>query len=123
MGAIFLRQGDAFVPMREERYEAEHVLQALIAEHPEILADDEEGDRSGWVLVKREAGVADQIDGADRFSLDHLFLDRAGVPTLLEVKRSSDTRARREVVAQMLDYAAKRDRALERGIAPNLVRD
>jgi hypothetical protein len=28
------------------------------------------------------------------------------VPTLVEVKRSSDTRARREVVAQMLDYAA-----------------
>jgi hypothetical protein len=28
------------------------------------------------------------------------------VPTLLEVKRSSDTRIRREVVGQMLDYAA-----------------
>jgi len=37
-------------------------------------------------------------------SLDHLFLDEAGVPTLVEVKRSSDTRARREMVAQMLDY-------------------
>jgi hypothetical protein len=31
---------------------------------------------------------------------------RNGVPTLVEVKRSSDTRGRREVVAQMLDYAA-----------------
>jgi hypothetical protein len=28
------------------------------------------------------------------------------VPTFVEVKRASDTRARREVVAQMLDYAA-----------------
>jgi hypothetical protein len=28
------------------------------------------------------------------------------VPTLVEVKRSGDTRARREVVAQMLEYAA-----------------
>jgi hypothetical protein len=28
------------------------------------------------------------------------------VPTLVEVKRSSDTRIRREVVGQMLDYAA-----------------
>ena len=27
-------------------------------------------------------------------------------PTLVEVKRSSDTRERREVVGQMLDYAA-----------------
>lgn len=28
------------------------------------------------------------------------------MPTLVEVKRSSDTRLRREVVGQMLDYAA-----------------
>ena len=28
------------------------------------------------------------------------------MPTLVEVKRSSDTRIRREVVGQMLDYAA-----------------
>jgi hypothetical protein len=28
------------------------------------------------------------------------------VPTLVEVKRSDDTRIRREVVGQMLDYAA-----------------
>jgi hypothetical protein len=41
-----------------------------------------------------------------RWSLDHLFLDREGVPVLVEVKRATDTRARREVVAQMLDYAA-----------------
>lgn len=39
-------------------------------------------------------------------SLDHLFLDQDGVPTLVEVKRATDSRTRREVVAQMLDYAA-----------------
>ena len=39
-------------------------------------------------------------------SLDHLFLDHDAVPTLVEVKRSNATRSRREVVAQMLDYAA-----------------
>ena len=41
-----------------------------------------------------------------RWSVDHLFLDQDAVPTLVEVKRSSDTRIRREVVGQMLDYAA-----------------
>jgi hypothetical protein len=41
-----------------------------------------------------------------RWSLDHLFLDQDGVPTLVEVKRGTDTRIRREVVGQMLDYAA-----------------
>lgn len=49
--------------------------------------------------------VADQY-GAGRWSLDHLFVDQDAVPTLVEVKRSSDTRIRREVVGQMLDYAA-----------------
>ena len=39
-------------------------------------------------------------------SLDHLFLDNEAVPTLVEVKRSTDTRIRREVIGQLLDYAA-----------------
>jgi hypothetical protein len=34
------------------------------------------------------------------------FVDQDAVPTFVEVKRSSDTRLRREVVGQMLDYAA-----------------
>jgi hypothetical protein len=34
-----------------------------------------------------------------------LFLDQYAVPTIVEVKRS-DSRVRREVVGQMLDYAA-----------------
>jgi len=38
--------------------------------------------------------------------LDHLLLDQDGIPTFVECKRASDTRIRREVVAQMLDYAA-----------------
>lgn len=82
-------------------------MQALLAEHPEVLAGGEpDGEGHGWVLVKREAGVADAEGAPERWSLDHLFLDADGIPTLVEVKRSSDTRARREVVAQMLDYAA-----------------
>src|SRR5262245_45008849 len=59
-----------------------------------------------WVLISREMGVPAEVDGADRWSLDHLFLDQDGIPTLIEVKRSSDSRIRREVVGQMLDYAA-----------------
>jgi hypothetical protein len=37
--------------------------------------------------------------------VDHLFLDQEGIPTIVEVKRGSDTRIRREVIGQMLDYA------------------
>ena len=50
--------------------------------------------------------VPGEPDGSGRWSLDHLFLDQDAIPTLVEVKRSTDTRIRREVVGQMLDYAA-----------------
>jgi hypothetical protein len=50
--------------------------------------------------------VPDEEGGVGRWSLDHLFLDQDAVPTLVEVKRSSDTRIRREVVGQLIDYAA-----------------
>jgi hypothetical protein len=50
--------------------------------------------------------VPEVAGSSDRWFLDHLFLDGDGVPTLVEVKRSSDSRIRREVVGQMLDYAA-----------------
>jgi hypothetical protein len=59
-----------------------------------------------WLLISREAGIPDSEGGRARWSLDHLFIDQDSIPTLVEVKRSSDTRLRREVVGQMLDYAA-----------------
>jgi hypothetical protein len=57
-------------------------------------------------LIAREVGVPDEAEGGDRWSVDHLFLDQDGIPTLVEVKQRGDTRIRREVVGQMLDYAA-----------------
>jgi hypothetical protein len=91
--------------MTETPYDAENILQRLIERHPEMLAGDDAG-HGQLILVRREAGVSEHQDGGARWSLDHLYLDAKGVPTLVEVKRSSDTRSRREVVAQMLDYAA-----------------
>jgi hypothetical protein len=107
MPGIFLQDGDAFVPMRETAYDTESVLQELIAKHPEMLAgEDGEAETGAWLLVRREAAVYGEEEAASRGSLDHLFIDGDGVPTLVEVKRASDTRIRREVVGQLLDYAA-----------------
>ena len=107
MCAIYLKVGEELVEMVEQRYEAEDVLQRLLADYPGLLAGDlDEEPRRRWLLVQREIGIAGEEDGSDRWSLDHLFLDQDGVPTLVEVKRSSDTRLRREVVGQLLDYAA-----------------
>jgi hypothetical protein len=90
-------------------YATEDELQRFVAEHPELLATTlaPTEQAAPWLLVRRElAIVMEEGDERTRWSLDHLFVDGDGIPTLVEVKRSSDPRARREVVAQMLDYAA-----------------
>jgi len=92
--------------MRETPYRAEDVLQKLVAEYPEMLAGDDAEASKRWLLIERETSVAEDENSAGRWSLDHLFVDSDGVPTLVEVKRREDPRARRYVVAQMLDYAA-----------------
>lgn len=51
-------------------------------------------------------GLPDDEGAGARWSLDHLFLDQDGVPTLVEVKRGGNPEVRREVVAQMLDCAS-----------------
>lgn len=107
---IFLISNDktSLTPMEETSYAVEDDLQAFLARYPELLPGDQINpeDPRRWLLVAREMSVPDAADGSGRFSLDHLFLDQDGIPTFVECKRASDTRARREVVAQMLDYAA-----------------
>jgi hypothetical protein len=105
MEAIYLRYGGTYVAMTERPYESEVVLQELLEQHPEMLADPD-AESGALLLVRREAPVRDSQQSPGRWRLDHLYVDARGVPTLVEVKRSSDTRGRREVVAQMLDYAA-----------------
>lgn len=79
-----------------------------LADHPDLLAGDQINDAEPrrWLLISREMGLPSEEGGGNRWSADHLFLDQDAIPTIVEVKRSTDTRARREVVAQMLDYAA-----------------
>ncbi|MCA9172493.1 MAG: hypothetical protein KDB23_32735, partial [Planctomycetales bacterium] len=96
------------VPLVDTPYDSELILQQLLASYPDLLAGDQIRLTAArrWLLVTREMSVPGELEGAGRWSLDHLFLDQDGVPTLVEVKRSTDTRIRREVVGQMLDYAA-----------------
>ena len=107
--SIYLIDGESeLVELSATSYESEDLLQSLIAKHPHVLAGEQINPESPrrWVLVTREMGVPDEVEGGNRWSLDHLFLDQDAIPTLVEVKRSTDTRIRREVVGQMLDYAA-----------------
>jgi hypothetical protein len=102
-GRIYLLDGESkLIAMEESAYDSESLLQKLLADHPDLLAGEqinaEEPRR--WLLVTREMTVPGEQDGAGRWSLDHLFLDQDAIPTLVEVKRSSDSRIRREVIGQ-----------------------
>jgi hypothetical protein len=94
--------------MDKETIEREYDLQSLLEKHPDLLAGDQidEVNPRRWLHVSREIGVPEDDGGSDRWYLDHLFLDQDAVPTLVEVKRSSNNDTRRKVVGQMLDYAA-----------------
>jgi hypothetical protein len=94
--------------MVETAFDKEDILQVLLERYPDLLPGDQiNPDKPRrWLLVSREMGVPGQEKGSNIWSLDHLFLDQEGIPTFVECKRSTDTRSRREVVAQMLDYAA-----------------
>lgn len=91
------------------RYVQETDLQALLAGRPEILANAIDADQQelSMLLVAQELPIAFSDDEVSTtWSLDHLFIDNHGIPTLVEVKRSSDPRIRREVLGQLLEYAA-----------------
>ena len=108
-GRIYLLDREAsLVAMEETAYDSEKLLQELLANHPDLLAGEQinSDEPRRWLLVMREMSIPGEEEGGARWSLDHLFIDQDGVPTLVEVKRSTDTRIRREVVGQMLDYAA-----------------
>lgn len=105
---IFMKQGDRLVELVAAPYDAEKVLQYLLEQHPQLLAGAQMNrtDPRRFLLIRREVPVPDHLGGGGRWSLDHLFLDHESIPTLVEVKRSTNTEIRRLIVGQILDYAA-----------------
>lgn len=104
---FFMSQDGAASLANEAAYRAESDLQRIVADNPQLLMRDPSSIGKALMLVRQEYPVRDPDDDSIFFSLDHLFLDQDGVPVLVEVKRSSDARIRREVVGQMLDYASR----------------
>lgn len=109
-GGIYLIQDDdRLVEMTEQAYETEDRLQELLEKYPQLLAGDQI-DRATprrWLLISREITTTNlEEEGSGRWASAHLFLDQDAIPTLVEVRRSSDSRIRREIIGEMLDYAA-----------------
>lgn len=107
-GGIYFDNDGDLIEMSEDLYEREALLQRDLANFPKLLAGDQmdTSEPRRWTLIAREASVPDKEGGNERWSADHLFVDQDAIPTIVEVKRSEDTRRRREVAGQMLDYVS-----------------
>ena len=110
MSSLFIKRTDGTIhklsehPCKNETIE----LQDALAISPDLLPGDQikpESQRR-WLLVKREMPIPDPNSGGNRWSLDFLYLDQSAIPTFVECKQYKDTRSRREVVGQVLEYAA-----------------
>lgn len=99
-------QSEPMVPIRCAD-EAEE-LQGLLSNNFDLLAGEQITPLRPrrWLLVRREMPVPDPASGGNRWSVDFLFVDQDAVPTFVECKRFNDTRSRREVVGQVMEYAA-----------------
>ena len=101
-------ENGALEALEETPFSSEDELQALIAEHPELLDGEQirPGDARRWILITREKGIAASSGAAARWAVDHLIIDQDAVPTLAELKRGSNPEIRRTIIGQLLEYAA-----------------
>ncbi|XHX78323.1 MAG: hypothetical protein RBJ76_28525 [Stenomitos frigidus ULC029] len=83
-------------------------LQLILENNPDLLPGDQinPDNPRRWLLIKREMPVPDPNTGADRWSLDFFFVDQDATPTFVECKLFRSTEARRQVVGQLIEYAA-----------------
>jgi len=81
----------------------EDALQTLLEKHPEVIPGKQIAPGSEeppkFFLLRREMPVSG-------WSLDHLFVDQRGVLTLVEAKLIQNPESRRDVIGQIIEYAA-----------------
>lgn len=108
--SVFVIQGDILktVPARPMRAglfgkSLEDALQTLIEKYPEVIPgkmiEPGSDDPPRFVMLRREMAVGG-------WSLDHLLVDQRGVLTLVETKLIQNPDSRRDVIGQIMEYAA-----------------
>jgi hypothetical protein len=83
-------------------FSSEQELELVLMEHPELFQDDNDTDEENATRVAFVAKQLDLPEGAG--TLDLLFVSSDGLPVAVEVKLARNAQARREVVAQAIDY-------------------
>ena len=118
---IFFLNGENLsrVPARDMREgflgkTLEDALQTFLEKYPEIIPGsqiDFSGDEPPrFALLRREMPVAG-------WSLDHLYVDQFGILTLVETKLLQNPESRRNVIGQIIEYAANAQDTWGAGLA------
>lgn len=107
---VFHLTGDKLIPlssrpMREGLMgkKLEDALQSLFEKYPQIIPgkqiDPTAEEPPHFVLLRREMPIGG-------WSLDHLYVDQKNILTLVETKLFQNPESRREVIGQIIEYAA-----------------
>lgn len=97
---ILVQDGDG-VRALEEGYASEQELQTFLREHSDLMPLEEiDLNAPPLLCIGWEIGLA---SGAE----DILYIDQSGLLTVVETKLRKNPEARREVVGQILEYAAQ----------------
>lgn len=110
MGQAYVVENDGLTTPMERVHckDEDQELQCILEKNPNLLPGEQitPEDPRRWMLIAREMFVPDPSTGLDRWSIDFFFVDQDARPTFVECKRFNDTRSRREIIGQMLEYAA-----------------
>jgi len=118
---VFHLDGEKLIPMPSRSMREgllgktlEDALQTFFENYPQIIPgkqiDPGSDDPPHFVLLRREMPVGS-------WSLDHLFVDQKGILTLVETKLFQNPESRREVIGQIVEYAANSIESWSAGIA------
>lgn len=103
VGSVSMEKLDRF----EQVLESEHVHE-VVRKHPELLGGDhfDPDEPRRWIVLASEVPVPEPEEGRDNWSLDLLLADQDATPTLVECKVERNAESRREIIGQMIEYAA-----------------
>jgi hypothetical protein len=81
-GIFLIQDNEELIEMTEQIYESEKLLQAWLNQ---INAKEPKR----FLLAEQECGVPARDAGADRWSIDHFFIDQDAIPTIVDQMQPS----------------------------------
>ena len=115
---FLLNENKKLIELNESEFINEDQFQSLLASYPNLISGSQinPDNPRKWILISREVGIPGEEGGGNKWSIDHLFIDQEGIPTLVEVKRSlfllSHQICLQQVWIFLLNYLVKRRRIL-----------